>query len=177
MHCGAYHRVFDLQEQYESMNTTNTARFYIYDSEFCAQSRQLEINENTATTLRNYIQHNIPWAQQFKAAVDEVIRSRAISSEPAVIEFAEASRVDDGPVLGQPVAAPEIAAILNCSGRNFTSTQPILTYPKDSPDSKPRFLPLWSAAYEPLQFTCLFLKGESGWSKGHFSENHSDRKQ
>ena len=36
---------------------------------------------------------------------------------------------------------------------------------RDSP--KPRFLPLWSLAYETLQLPLLFLRRESGWSKGH----------
>ena len=35
-------------------------------------------------------------------------------------------------VIGQPVAAPEIAAILYPSGQQCSSTQPIVTYPKNS---------------------------------------------
>lgn len=46
----------------------------------------------------------------------------------------------------------------------------VVTYPVNSPDPKPRFLPLWSPAYETLQFPLLFLHGESGWSKGHAKE-------
>ena len=47
---------------------------------------------------------------QYRSAVDEVLRNNSVQSEPAVIEFAEVSRVDDDHVLGAP-AAPEIAAI------------------------------------------------------------------
>ena len=171
MHGKAYHRIFDLQEQYENLTVGNTARLYIYDSDFTQQSQSTRMNHNIATSLRNYITGNIPWAHQYKAAVDTVINSPNVTSGPAFIEFADVSRANDGPVIGQPVAAPEIAALLYPSGQRCTSTtQPIVTYPKDSPDSKPRFLPLWSSAIEPLQFPFLFCKGESGWSKGHKSE-------
>ena len=34
LHGKAYHRIFDLQLQYEDMNVSNSSRFYIFDSEF-----------------------------------------------------------------------------------------------------------------------------------------------
>lgn len=173
LHGKAYHRIFDLEEQYQTMTVNNSSRLYIYDSDFMNTSNSLNVNRQTSSAVRNYVQNNIPWAQQYRAAVDEVIRSNDVTSGPAFIEFAEVSRVNDGPVIGQPVAAPEIAAILYESGQQCASTQPIITYPKNSPDNKPRFLPLWSSAIEPLQFPLLFCKGESGWSKGHASETPS----
>lgn len=171
LHGKAYHEIFDLQEQYPMMSVTNNSRFYIYDSDFTNQANSLRINPRISATLRSYVQNNIPWARQYKAAVDEVINSNQVISGPAFIEFAEVSRINDGPVVGQPVVAPEIAAIPYASGERCSSTQPIITYPKNSPDNKPRFLPLWSSAIEPLQFPLLFCHGESGWSKGHFSES------
>lgn len=169
MHGRAYHRIFDLQQHYAGMNVANSSRYYIYDSEFNLQSRALHVNSNTAASLRSYFHNNLPWVVQYKSAVDEVLRSNTIQSEPAVLEFAEVSRIDDGHVLGAP-AAPEIAAILYPSKSQCSCTQPIITYPKNSPDNQPRFLDLYSPSYEPLQFPCLFNKGESGWSKGHHSE-------
>ncbi|CAN0552739.1 unnamed protein product, partial [Ectocarpus sp. 12 AP-2014] len=162
MHGRAYHRIFDLQQHYAGMNVANSSRYYIYDSDFNLQSRALHVNQDTATSLRSYFHSSLPWVVQYKSAVDEVLRSNTIPSEPAVIEFAEASRVDDGHVLGAP-QAPEIAAILYPSKSQCSSTQPIITYPRNSPDNQPRFLPLYSPCYEPLQFPCLFNNGESGW--------------
>lgn len=173
MHGKAYHRIFDLQEQYNDMNVNNPTRMYIYDADFANQTTNARVDTATANSLRQYIQSNIPWASQYHSAVDDIINGSSVpySSGPAFIEFAEASRVNDGPVLGENVSAPEIAAILYSSGQQCPTPQPIITYPKDSPDSKPRFVPIWSSAVEPLQFPMLFMKGESGWSKGHSGQN------
>lgn len=102
LHGKAYHRIFDLQAQYQSLSVNNSSRFYIYDSEFMSQSNSLRVNAGISTALRNYIHHNIPWAQQYRAAVDEIINSNQTMSATAFIEFAEVSRVNDGPVIGQP---------------------------------------------------------------------------
>eukprot|EP00904_Undaria_pinnatifida_P008881 jgi/Undpi1/5122/HiC_scaffold_19.g08474.m1 len=115
LHGKAYHRIFDLQEKYETMTVNNSSRFYIYDSEFVDKAQQLGIDLGVAETLRTHVRENISWARQFRAAVDDIIHSNAISSEPAFISFAETSRVNDGNVLGQEICAPEIAAILYTS--------------------------------------------------------------
>ena len=94
------------------------------------------------------------------------------------IEFADVSRIHDGPVLGEQVSAPEIAALGYPSGQQDSGKRAAVTYPVDSPDPKQRFLPLWSAAYQTLQFPLLFLHGESGWSEGHSKERpHTNLKQ
>lgn len=126
LHGRAYHRIFDLQQQYTGMTVTNTSRFYIYDSEFNSQSQALNVNQTTASVLRSYFHENLPWAVQYKSAVDQVLRDTSVPAEPAVIEFAEVSRVDDGHTLGSP-SAPEIAAILYSSTRECSSTQRIIT--------------------------------------------------
>ena len=84
--------------------------------------------------------------------------------------FAEVSKVKHGYVLGQEVCAPEMAAILFTSGED-DSTRAAITYPKHNPDSRPRFLPLWSPVYESLQYPLLFMHGEAGWSLGQSLEN------
>lgn len=122
-------------------------------------------------TLRNHARQNISWARQYRGAIDEIINSNAVSSEPAFIAFAESSRVNDGNVLGQEVSAPENAAILYTSGQQDATTRTVITYPKDRPDSKPRFLPLWSPAYESLQYPLLFMHGAAGWSPDHAYED------
>lgn len=171
LHCKAYHRIFDLQEKYETMHVYNSSRFYIYDSEFVDQAQHLGIDLGIAETLRSHVHENVSWARQYRAAIDDIINYNAISSEPAFISFAETSRVNDGNLLGQEVCAPEIAAILYTSGEQDFMKRTVITYPKDSPDSKPRFLPLWSPAYESLQYPLLFMHGEAGWSPGHAHES------
>ena len=46
------------------MTVTNTARLYVYDSEFADQSRERNANEGSATLLRDYMQTYLRWAQQ-----------------------------------------------------------------------------------------------------------------
>ena len=72
-------------------------------------------------------------------------------------------------MLSEQVSAPEIAALVYTSGQQDSGKRAAVTYPVNSPDPKPRFLPLWNPAYETLQFP-LFLHGESGWSEGHSKE-------
>ena len=89
------------------------------------------------------------------------------SSPTPYIEFADVSRINDGPVLGEQVSAPDIAALVYASGQQDSGKRAAVSYPVNSPDPKPRVLPLWNPAYETLQFPLLFLHGESGWSEGH----------
>ena len=175
LHGKAYHRIFDLQEQYENMKVHNSVRFYIYDSELLDQAERVGVDLSLAETLRNHVHENILWAWQYRAAVDDVNNPKAVSSEPAFISFAEASRVNDGNVPGQEVTAPEIAAILYTSGEEDITKRSVITYPQNSPDFRPRFLPLWSPAYETLHYPLLFMHGEAGWSPGHPHENPPKR--
>ena len=126
------------------------------------------MNADIADTLRTHIQENVQWAQDYRSAVDSVLTSPNLNdsnSPTPYIEFADVSRIND-PVLGEQVSAPDIAA----SGQQDSRKRAAVTYPVNSPDPKPRFLPLWNPAYETLQFPLLFLHGESGWSKGHPKE-------
>lgn len=173
LHGKAYHRIYDLQEKYEHYTVSNSARFYIYDSEFADHASSLKLDMRIATTLRSHVHTNIRWAQEYKSAVDDIINSTSHSSDPtksSFIEFGEASRDINGPVLGENPSAPEIAALVYTSGEQNDGPRTVVTYPKSSPDNVPRFLPIWSSTYETLQFPLLFLHGEAGWSKGHPKE-------
>ena len=68
--------------------------------------------------IRDYIQTNIPWAGQYRAAVDEVIASPNVQSGPAFVEFAEVSRANDGPVIGQRVSSNESRLLCTLTGSN-----------------------------------------------------------
>lgn len=171
LHGRAYHRIFDLQEQYTDMNVTNNARFYIYDSEFNSQSASQHLDSQISNTLRQHVNTNIPWATQYRSAVSIINQTPDDSSDKPYIEFAQVSRANDGPVVGDAISAPEIAALVYNSNTQNNGPRTVVTYPRNSPDNKPRFLPLWSAAYETLQFPMLMLHGEAGWSKGNQEEN------
>ena len=127
--------MFDLQEQNENMKVHNSARFYIYESELLDQAKRVGVDLSLAETLRNHVHENILWARHYRAAVDDDINSQAVSSEPPFISFAEASRVNDGNVLGQEITAPEIAASLCTSGEQDITKRIVITYPQNSPDS------------------------------------------
>lgn len=174
LHGKAYHRIFDLQEQYAQYSVSNSSRFYIYDSEFAAHASTLKLNSETASILRTHINTNVKWAREYRSAVDEILNLPAHNingSNVPYIEFAEVSRATEGPVVGDAVAAPEIAALVYTSGHGNDGPRAVVTYPRNSPDSKPRFLPIWSSVYETLQFPLLHLYGEPGWSKGHKDED------
>ena len=141
----------------------------MFDSEFAEKRSSRKLNADIADTLRTHIHENVRRAQGYRSAVDSVLNSPNLNDPnwpTPYIEFADASRIHDGPVLGEQVSAPEIAALVYTSGQQDSGKRAAVTYPVNSPDPKQRFLPLWSAAYETLQFP-LFLHGESGWSEGH----------
>lgn len=172
MHGRAYHRIFDLQERYSHLSVNNTSRFYVYDSEFQSRVDDLDLNHHIALHLRDHVHMNIPWATQFRSAVQDIIdASTDHISHPAYIEFASVSRTNNGPLVGEQPSASEIAAIIFGPDSGSPSRRAVVTYPVNSPDPNPRFLPLWSPAYEPLQYPLLFLHGEPGWSEGHFEED------
>ena len=120
LHGKAYHRTFDLQQQYEDLNVSNRSRFYIFDCEFADKCSSRKLNANIADTLRTHINENVRWAQDYRSAVDSVLNSPNLNdpnSPTAYIEFADVSRINDGPVFGEQVSAPEIAALLRATGQ------------------------------------------------------------
>ena len=97
LHGRAYHRIFDLQQDHSKI--CHNARLYIYDSEFINTAEHLQVNRETASTLRRHIQTKMKWAQEYKSAVDNVINSpqpqNVPSSSPAFIKFQQTSHVND----------------------------------------------------------------------------------
>ena len=62
------------------------------------------------------------WAQDYRSAVDSVLNNPNLNdptSPTPYIEFADFSRINDGPVLliGEQVSAPEIAALAYTLGQ------------------------------------------------------------
>ena len=119
------------------------------------------MNADIADTLRTHIHENFGWAQDYHSAADSFLNGPNLNypnSPTPYIEFADVSRIN-GHVLGEQVSAPEIAALVYTWGQQDSGKRAAVTYPVNSPDPKPRFLPLWNPAYETLQFPLLFLYG------------------
>ena len=78
------------------------------------------MNADIADTLRTHIHENFGWAHDYRSAADSVLNSPNLNypnSPTPYIEFADVSRINDGPVLGEQVSAPEIAALVYTSGQ------------------------------------------------------------
>ena len=85
------------------MNASNSSRFYISDSKFAEKCSSRKFNADIADTLRTHIHENVRWAQDYRSAVDSVVNSPNLNdpnSPTPYIEFADVSRINDGPVLG-----------------------------------------------------------------------------
>ena len=142
------------------MNVSNSSRFYIFDSDFAPNCSSRNLNVDIANMLRTHIDENVRWAREYRSAVDSVLNNpilRNPNGPTPHIEFADVSRVNDGPVSGEQVSAPEIAALVYTSGQQDSGKRAVATYPVNSPDEKPRFLPLWSPAYEALQLVFFIV--------------------
>ena len=103
LHGKTYHRIFDLQQQYEDMNVSNSGRIYIFDSEFAQKCSSRKLNADIADTRRTHIHENVRWAQDYRSAIDSVLNSPNLhdpNSPTPYIEFADVSRINDGPALG-----------------------------------------------------------------------------
>ena len=60
------------------------------------------MNADIADTLRSHIHENVQWAQDYRSGVDSVLNSPNLNdpiSRTPYIEFADVSRIHDGPVL------------------------------------------------------------------------------
>lgn len=83
--CTVEHTAVFLTCNNAGMNVSNSSRYYIYDSEFDLQSQALHVNSDTAATLRSYFHQNLPWAMQYRSAVDDVLRNTSVQSEFAEV--------------------------------------------------------------------------------------------
>ena len=108
-----------------------------------------------AETLRNHVRGKVSTDQQYRAAVDDTIKYHYFVIVP--LSRSETSRANDGNALGQEVSALRIVAILYTPDEQAIANRSVITVPEHSPDSQARFLPLWSPAYESLQYPLLFI--------------------
>ena len=87
---------------------------------FAEKCSSLNLHEEIVNTLRTHIHENVKWAQDYRSAVDSALNNPDLHGPdlpPPYMKFADVSRSNDGPVLGEQVSAPEIAALV------YTSSQ------------------------------------------------------
>ena len=88
------------------------------------------MNVDIADTLRTHIHDKVRWAQDYRPAVDSVLNTPNLNdpnSPTPYIEFADVSRINDGPVLGEQVSAPETAALVYTSGPQDSGKRAVAT--------------------------------------------------
>ena len=106
--------------------------------------------------------------KQYRALLVEIDNS---DCDNMSISFQETSRV-------QPTARTEIAALLYKDNYHSPSRRHVYTFPRNGPADeceKPRFVPIYSSTYLPLQYPLLYFGGESGWSPGDFCNGRQGR--
>ncbi|CAN0526983.1 unnamed protein product, partial [Scytosiphon promiscuus] len=72
-----------------------------------------------------------------------------------------------------PTARTETSALLYKDNTTAPSTRHVYTFPRKGPASEcdnPRFVPIYSSSYLPLQYPMLYFSGEAGWSPGNFMD-------
>ncbi|CAM9823851.1 unnamed protein product [Laminaria digitata] len=161
LHGRAYHRIMDAfrGQHNESTPVVNKARMYIYDAQMMQQARTMNgLDMDTVSALSASL-----------ASHNSRIRHNDESADNVGIEFAQVTRQTHGSVVGDapPPTGKEFAALIFNDDPETRAQRFVYTFPRAGPDSlchRPRFVPLWSPAYESLQYRLLFFNGESGWN-------------
>ena len=149
----AYHRIMDVDWKGDPKKDTNNTNLYINDElerEKLAEGRKVspEFVKHINTLLHK---HN-PFVKQYRVLAKH-------SSETAHLVFERTTRKTHGPILGDAPTSYEIAAIISTSAE--ADPRQVVIWKKS--EQLPRFVPIESACYEPLQYPLLFFYGEAGW--------------
>lgn len=179
MHGRAYHRIFDAYRGSYTERTpvNNKARMYIYDAVMQQQASAMKGKDmDNVNFLATSLKNDNSWVSQYKTILLELNDANNPEDNIIGIEFAQVSRQTHGNVIGDspPSNGKEIAALIFKDDPN-NRPQRAYTFPRSGPggdNQRPRFVPLWSPTYEPLQYPLLLYNGDdAGWSPGHHTEN------
>ena len=168
LHGRPYHRIMDgFRSSYDN-GTVNNARMYIYDHELQQKGQSLRLDGETVKFIADNLREHNCWVKQYRALLVEIDNS---DYDNMSISFQDSSRV-------HPTARTEIAALLYKDNHHSPSRRHVYTFPRNGPAEeceKPRFVPIYSSTYLPLQYPLLYFGGESGWSPGDFRNQREDR--
>ena len=168
LHGRPYHRIMDSFKNSYNNTVTNNARMYIYDHELQNTGRSLHLDGETVIFIAQQLRQHNSWVKQYRALLLEIDNS---DEDNMSISFQQSSRVT-------PTARTEIAALLYKDNSDEPGKRHVYTYPRNGPAKecdKPRFVPIYTSSYLPLQYPLLYFSGDSGCSPGDILENRQDR--
>ena len=118
------------------------------------------LNMDTVATLSASLTTHKSWIRHYKPTLVD-LNNNDVSGDNVSIEIAQVTRQTHGSVIGDapPPTGKEIAALIFKDNPETRAQIFVYTFPRAGPDNlcrRPRFVPLWSPAYEPLQYSLLF---------------------
>ena len=183
LHGRAYHRIMDgFRTNYsERTPVVNKARMYMYDAELLRHAQnQRSLDPSVVAAVSSSLNTHNSWITSYRSVLLEIDRSN--NTDNVGIEFAQVTRREDGPVIGDapPTSGKEIAALIFKDDPATRSRRFVYTFPRCGPEeacTRPRFVPTWSPMYSSLQYPLLLFHGEPGWSPGWSTEDPPKKSQ
>lgn len=144
-----YHRLIDVANNGHSMH------WFLYDeASRLERGRELEIPDAVIETVREFLETSNPYVHTLRRAVTEIDND----TTPLTIE------------LSIPPGGQEIAAIINTDNLRHVTPRKIAFFRHGG--QQPRFVPILSPQYEPLQYPLLFPHGTLGWGCTESSQRY-----
>lgn len=135
-----YHRLLDVAGKGHSMH------WFLYDEAARAErAREQSVAEDAVNTVRQFLERASPYVRTLRHALTQV----SDEAMPLAVE------------LSVPPVGGEIAAIINTDGLRHVSPRKVVFFRRGG--LQPRFVPILSCLYEPLQYPLLFPHGIRGW--------------
>jgi len=183
LHGRAYHRIMDgFRTNYsERTPVVNKARMYMYDAELLRHAQnQRALDPSVVAAVSSSLNTHNSWITSYRSVLLEIDRSN--NTDNVGIEFAQVTRREDGPVIGDAprTSGKEIAALIFKDDPATRSRRFVYTFPRCGPEeacTRPRFVPTWSPMYSSLQYPLLLFHGEPGWSPGWSTEDPPKKSQ
>ena len=182
LHGRAYHRIMDgFRTNYsERTPVVNKARMYMYDAELLRHAQnQRSLDPSVVAAVSSSLNTHNSWIKSYRSVLLEIDRSN--NTDNVGIEFAQVTRREDGPVIGDapPTSGKETAALIFKDDPATRSRRFVYTFPRCGPEdacTRPRFVPTWSPMYS-LQCPLLLFHGEPVWSPGWSTEDPPKKSQ
>ncbi|CAM9746325.1 unnamed protein product [Phaeothamnion confervicola] len=166
----AYHRIFDPNATYhEQVDIRNHSRLYMYGGHREEAMKNQQLIPIYVASLSDHLYRDNSWIRSYRCVIHDVFANHPEVVPEAHIVFEPTSRATHGSIAGEApkTEVAEVAALL--FQNTDTARRSIYIYPQNFPTSepsdRPRFLPIESSSYEPLQYPLLFYHGEIGWGK------------
>ncbi|EAW24643.1 uncharacterized protein NFIA_101270 [Aspergillus fischeri NRRL 181] len=135
-----YHRSLDITDKGHSMH------WFLYDEAARAErAREQSLPEDAVNTVRQFLDRASPYVRTLRHALTQV----SDEAMPLAVE------------LSVPPTGGEIAAVINTDSLRHVNPRQVVFFGRGG--LQPRFVPILSCQYEPLQYPLLFPHGTRGW--------------